>query len=299
MPYTLESPPTTAPTPAPLTVADVTAAARTLGGSGGPGAARLLGLLIDPQADLDAVLKALHAEPALAARVLKVANSPYYRLAGSIGTLERAVQVLGLDAIRGICAVCCMDRLPTQRGAGPLDPQRFRQHSLATAVAAQALARRVAPDLQAEAFIAGLLHDMGHLVQARLRPQAVAWIGGLPAAMSAEEGLQQERRLMGLTHDECTALLAQAWSLPAWLVEAVGAHHGEPDPAADGHTPTLAAVIRAADALSGCCTPGLSARCSQALGWPGLGIGLAADAIERLSADLPAQVQALADASAG
>ena len=284
--------------PALLTPAEVTAAARAMGSTGG-GTARLLAVLTDPVVEMEEVLASLHGEPALAARVLKVANSPFYRQAGTVGTLDRAIQVLGLDAIRGICAACCMDRVPLTRAPGAPDPQQFRLHSLATAVAATHLARQLAPARQADAFIAGLLHDIGLVLLARLRPDAMAEIARLPATTPAATALQLEQQLTGMTHADCAAQLARAWSLPAWLVAAVGGHHGLPT--ADGSVST-AALVQAADLLAHRAGFGLHASCALADGLPGLGPGLGIGANEallaQLTAELPEHVQALAAATA-
>lgn len=283
-----------------LSVDDVTAAARALGATGGgPGTARLLAVLVDPLAELDEVLSSLHGEPALAVRVLKVANSPFYHRGGTVGTLERAVQVLGLDAIRGICAACCMDRLPMPRTPGGWDPQQFRLHSLATAVAAMHLARHRAPARQAEAFIAGLLHDIGLVLLAKLRPQELAAVARQAAEAGADTVSQLERRLIGRSHDECAALLARAWSLPAWLADAVGHHHAPPTPLAADTEPTVAALVQAADAMAQHAGLGLEQSCGQAEARPGPGVGASDELIDSLTADLPEHVQALAAATAG
>ena len=282
--------------PALLTPTEVAAAARAMGTTGGgPGTARLLAVLTDPLAEMDEVLASLHGEPALAARVLKVANSPFYHQAGTVGTLQRAVQVLGLDAIRGICAACCMDRVPLTRSPGAPDPQRFRLHSLATAVAATHLARLLAPARHAEAFIAGLLHDIGLVLLARLRPEAMAEMAALPPTTPADEVLQQERARTGMTHADCAAQLATAWSLPAWLVAAVGSHHAAQP--ADG-PPTVAALVQAADLLAHRAGFGLHAACTLADGQPGLGVGASDELLAQLAAELPGHVQALAAATA-
>jgi HD-like signal output (HDOD) protein len=215
--------------------------ARALGLSGsGAGTARLLGVLTDPGSDLSDVVQALHTEPTLTARVLKVVNSPFYRRSGAIVTVEAAVALLGLDAVRGICAACTMDRLPIGAAGRGLDPLRFRLHSLAVAVAAQALAREQAPDRQGEAFIAGLLHDLGLL---HLRPQAMAELLSHPQA-DRDGSTGRERERFGIDHGDAAAHLITAWRLPGWLADAVRRHHdGNP---ADAMTAWLQGAERLA-----------------------------------------------------
>jgi HD-like signal output (HDOD) protein len=267
-------------TEAPLSTADVIAGARQLGASGGgPGTARLLAVLIDPLAELDEVLSTLHGEPALAARVLKVANAPLYGRSGQVGTLEHAVQMLGLDAVRGICAACCMDRTPIAGNPGGLDPRQFRLHSLAAA-------------------FAGLLHDIGLVLMARLRPQTLAALADQQPPADAEAEIAFERQHAGLSHDACAGHLAAAWGLPVWLIEAVGAHHAFPCSTDPLEPPalTLARLVQAADALAHHAGFGLRASCAQALAWPQLGLGADDALIDSIVAALPDQIGAVMDA---
>lgn len=211
--------------PGPLRRDDIAEAAKALGAAGGgAGSAQLLSLLYDPETDVDQVLRCLNSEPALAARVLKVANSPFYRQSGKVGTVERAVQVLGLSAIRGIAAAGCMDRMAMPNVGKALDPQRFRRHSTAAAAAAQALSQRCGAGVDAEAFMAGLLHDIGLVLLARLRPQSLAAVAAQPA-VDAALSLRDEAEQIGASHTACGEILAEVWGLPGWLAKALGAHH--------------------------------------------------------------------------
>lgn len=284
-----------------LSPADVIAAARQLGASGGgPGTARLLAVLVDPLAELDEVLASLHGEPGLAARVLKVANAPFYGQPGRVGTLDRAVQMLGLDAVRGICAACCMDRAPIARGTGAPDPRQFRRHSLATATAARQLAAALAPALQAEAFMAGLLHDIGLALLARLRPEEMGALVAQQPPLDAQETAAFEEEHFGLSHGACAGHLATAWGLPQWLSEAVARHHAAgPDVNATSPAPpSLARLVQAADALAHQAGFGLGPACAQALDWPGLGVGADDALVAQIVTELPDQIDALTDSTA-
>ena len=216
-------------------------------GTSSAGATRLLALLYEPDVTVGRVLGALSNEPALAARVLKVANSPYYRLCGQVGTLQRAVDLLGLTAIRGIAAAGCLDRMAPPRAGRAFDPERFRRHSLAVASAAQQLSQAAGLPAQAEAFMAGLLHDIGVLVLAKAVP--VALNAFEPQAFdTAEQALAHEQSCLGTTHVACAAVLADDWQWPAWLRDAVVGHH-QPDRPTRGQAP-LPAVLALADRLA-------------------------------------------------
>jgi HD-like signal output (HDOD) protein len=215
----------TRPAPSAISSGEIVAAARMLGAAGGgAGAAKLLSLMYDENVTAQEILRCVRTEPALATRVLKVANSAYYRCAGTVGTLERAVVLLGLPAIRGIAATACMDRLPLPTVGNVIDPQRLRQHSLAVALAAQAFSQRTGADVDAEAFMAGLLHDVGIVMLAWLRPQAVAAVSRLPA-FHPSTALQDEINLIGADHATAAARLVETWGLPGWLGNALQSHH--------------------------------------------------------------------------
>jgi HD-like signal output (HDOD) protein len=238
-------------------------AVNSLGASaGGASASRLLGLLYDPDVDLDRILQCLHGEPVLSARVLKVANSPYYGRSGQVGSVERAVQLLGLVAVRGIAAAGALDRMTPGRAGQHFDPLRFRRHSAAVACAAQALSRKGRCDVDGEAFMAGLLHDIGVLLLVKSDPQQMASFRP-PEGLSAVEARRAEREHLGLDHEGAGVLLVHNWALPPWLSEAV-AHHHAPEvlpPAADG-LDCLPRLLALADHLADAAGYGLWPRCS-------------------------------------
>jgi len=207
----------------PITAREAALAAAALGASGGgTHAAELLSLLYDDTVESSDILRSLRSEPTLASRVLRVANSSYYRRAGAVGTLERALQVLGLASLRGIAAVGCMDRIPVPTVGSVLDERQFRRHSIAVAAAAQGLCKRCGAGIEAESFIAGLLHSLGIVVLARLRPPAAAALAALPP-MPPASIRQAEVDLWGIDHATASEILAREWKLPIWLSSALRA----------------------------------------------------------------------------
>ena len=275
------------------------AAARALGASGGgAGAARVMALLYDPEVEIDAVLDCLRGEPGLAARVLKVANAPYYRQAGNIGTVERAVSVLGLSAIRGVAASGCLDRMTPPRSGKAFDPERFRSHSLAVVCAAQQLSAAAGCGIDGEAYMAGLLHDIGLLLL--VKADAAAMERWTPPDTADHDTLRQaEQAHFGTTHEACALLLTQSWSMPDWLAQAITSHHHghapESDTPARGHA-ALPALLSLADDLAEQAGFGLQAPVTNATttpatarstGWAATQLGLADDVLAALVAELP------------
>lgn len=270
------------------------AAARALG-AGGAGASRLLALLYEPEIDLRFVLDSLAREPALAARVLKVANSPFYGAAGRIGTLDQAVQLLGLMAIRGIAAAGCLDRVVPPRAGTAFDPERFRRHSLAVACAARDLSRAAGHGIDGEAFMAGLLHDIGILLLVRAAPAEMGRFE--PATVAdARAALAHEAGALGARHDHAVEVLAEAWQWPAWLRRAVSGHHAAalPAGAAARGPDALPCLLALADHLADTAGLGLWPVCALPLP-EGLAaaLGLEPAALDTTREGLPAAVAAL------
>lgn len=209
---------------------------------------KLLAVLCDPQVKSAVVAQWVDQDPVISARVLRVANSPYYGQTRSVTTIARALLLLGLDAVRGIAAAACLDRTLSRGGAlVALDVHAVMQHSLASAVAADMLARACRPELSGAAFIGGLLHNFGVVIQAYVdAPGVEAMRAG--RRDDAGRGIRQlEAQYAAVGHEECVAALFDTWRLPDSLVMAARHHHGPaaaPDPHRDlAATLNLAAYI--------------------------------------------------------
>jgi HD-like signal output (HDOD) protein len=225
------------------------ASAHTLGWpERGFGAATLMGVLYDPQVRVEGVISALESDSKLTARVIHAANAPCYRVTGQVGSLERAVQMLGLPTIRGVAAAAALDRLlPASPGAA-LDAERFRRHSLATACAAQMLSNAGGCGVDSEAFIAGLLHEVGWLLLAHHDTEAVARYAP-PTPPDAALHRAAEQAHFGITLRECGGWLAEAWGLPVWLRDAISqSGPTRPAPVPYGRT-TLPALVALAHSV--------------------------------------------------
>lgn len=166
----------------------------------------------------------LHADPALAARVLKVANSAFFCGSRQIDSIRRALEVLGTAAVTGIAMAASLDGTVSQLGTAHLGFfEQLRQHSLITAVAARQLALRRptetwTPDA---AFVLGLVHDLGWLVQLQLKSDSQVPTVGAPTAL--DELVQPPPPEAG--HAMLGAALFSHWGLPAEFASTVLNHH--------------------------------------------------------------------------
>lgn len=243
-------------TSTPLTDQEIVAAARSISlaaGGEGTAAARLVADLMDPDIEISTVSRRIEACPGITVRILRVANSAFYRQSGTIATVARAVHVLGLTTLKGIAAAACLDHMVVAPAdASVVDMDEFRRHCIATACAAQALARATGPEHIDDAFVAGLLHDLGLIVQWRLRPAGLSRLR-LQTCPDDPERHPETRRVLeprytGTTHAHCTRVLLAAWNLPPALVTAVAAHDS-PDDVVAAAGP-LATLVAAGDMLA-------------------------------------------------
>jgi len=200
--------------------------------------------------DLAAVAAIVERDPALTARLLRVANSALYtRGGGRIGSVRTAVAMLGIGQLRAMCLVLAVVKLFQASGQG-VDHDEFWRHASAVGLTAKFLAGHLesaaglVPD---DMYVAGLLHDVGLLVLDQFFPKQLAAV--CQAAAEQEQPLWRvEAERLGLDPGEVGALLLGRWGLPQGTVDAVADHH-HPDEASEAHRPA-ARLIRAAEALS-------------------------------------------------
>jgi HD-like signal output (HDOD) protein len=218
-------------------------------GSNSP--ARLISQLCDERLNSDELAVRIEAHPVLCARVLQVANSPYYGQAGSVASIKRALLLLGISAVRGIAAAACIRQFIPQRGVALPDLPAFMMHSLATAVACDRLANISASARAPEAFIAGLIHNLGTVIQAALDPTGTTALIAARSASPAQDLQTVELQHCQVGHESCAAVLFDAWSLPQSLTVSAQ-HHHNPEAAPDPHR-VLAGLVWAGTHLALCC----------------------------------------------
>lgn len=195
-------------------------------------------------------LQALIAVDAgLTAKILRLANSSFYGQSRRITTLGDAVVILGFNSVRNLTLSASMlDSLAPRGAAQVFDWRAFWEHCNAVAACARHLARhRGLPGSVAdEAFVAGLLHDIGKLFLGKYCPDLLAEVV-LTADTYGIPMVDAEWRLMGTTHALLGEQIAEQWNFPRALSSAIGAHH---DPEGWREDPTLTFLVHAANVLT-------------------------------------------------
>ena len=215
---------------------------------------RVMQITEDPKAGITDLAEVLISDQALAARVLKLANSAFYGSSRRIGTVSSAVVILGMRTTRNLVMAASCEALLEGEVAGYGLPRGvLLRHSLACASAAQALAKRAKYRGMEEAFVAGLLHDIGKVVMnAYERDQFGEVLVMVSGGMTYFEA---ERAVFGFDHAEAGGCLLERWNLPLALVSAVQHHHAPLDAPGDSPLPCL---VHAADAV--CLSLGIGLR---------------------------------------
>jgi putative nucleotidyltransferase with HDIG domain len=180
-------------------------------------------VLDDPEASAHDIASALQSDPSLCARILQLANSPYFGLSGKVGSVDRAVVALGASVIRSL-AVSTAAGMFSER---PDDmPPGFWRHSVSVAAGAS-MAARMCSVAAGDAMCAGLLHDLGAALIYRFDREGYApritGGNGSPTTLCAEEA-----EAYGGDHAMIGAFALDAWKLPESIIDALRQHHTDP-----------------------------------------------------------------------
>lgn len=238
-------------------------------------------------ADLHRVIK---ADPALSARLLKLVNSAYYGLPGTVASLEKAVILLGVTAVKNLAIAASIEQLFRQvRIKGPFSGRDLWLHCLGVAAAARTLGERMNLTRLDEVFMAGLMHDLGLLAAAQVEPQDFGKV--IETCMASSQRWDVvEVEILGIGHGTAGARLAERWHFPGDLVAMISGHHSWT--AEGGRGNELARTIYLADTLSGHLHDGFRLTAHHQITEPEMleNTGLRQEDLQEVWANLPSMV---------
>jgi two-component system, cell cycle response regulator len=187
-------------------------------------AVRVLELARQKDAGFGAIAVAISSDPALSAKVLKTVNSSFFGIPQPVKTINQTLVMLGLQAVKTLALGFSLARSLKGKEDEEFDYVRFWRQSLFSAVASRALAEMSRAADRDEAFLAGLLSDLGTLAMHKALGRE------FDALLKASQGDQVElvrlsRKALGLDHAEVGAALAERWRFPESLVETIRRHH--------------------------------------------------------------------------
>lgn len=182
----------------------------------------------------------IEKDQVLAAKVLRLANSPFYGFPSRIASVPHAVVVLGLNVVKGL--TLCATAYDIMKSAGMVPLWR---HSLAVAITSQILGKHLDVKNPEEVFVAGLLHDLGKVLLYVKWPEVGAKITAANP-LGERPMLDVEQELFSVSHADVGGWLANAWHLPSTLREPILFHH---QPGAAQDAPLQTAIVHVADVL--------------------------------------------------
>ena len=200
----------------------------------------------NPKTSASQLGKIISTDQALTAKVLKIANSPFYGFPKKISTIDFAIIVLGFDALKEIVISISLVSSLQKKTDSYFDSKAFWDHSIATGVIARKLARDLGYRISGEVFVGALLHDMGISVMHRYFNNEFKRIVDI-ARESDLSFMEAEESVLSVTHADIGSWLAERWNLPDHLVEGVLLHA---TPGKAEKNPELVAIIHCADVFA-------------------------------------------------
>ena len=215
---------------------------------------KIIELVEDPTSTAQDLHNVISNDPALCSRILKVVNSAFYGLPRQIGSINRAIVLLGLNAVKNIAIAASLTKL--FRG-GELCPSFSARnlwiHCVATAAGSKLICDELKLGLSDEAFLAGLIHDIGIMVEVQAMRHELTQVfeemtfdsDGAPQCDMREV----EQRILGADHTAFGAGLCETWKFPKSFSYVTRYHH-DPSELPEAHR-MLTSIVYVADRLSG------------------------------------------------
>lgn len=171
----------------------------------------------------DSLSRIILKDPSLTGKILQLANSSFYHQLGQIKTVQQAVSILGMTTVKCMAlstSVLHPDKIAAESG---VDPKSFFIYVLSIAAASEQLSKCMGHQASEEAFVAGLLSDIGVLYFLHHYPKEYSVVVG--GKTSGTNLIEAEREVFGTDHVEIGLLLATTWGLPDYVLLAIGGHH--------------------------------------------------------------------------
>ena len=203
-------------------------------------------IMADPNSDFKSLAILFETDQAIATKVLKLANSPYYGMGGKVSSIQHASVVLGHKTLGELITIGGTSALlgKSLEGYG-LDAGALWKHSLAVAFGAKMIAEQKEPALSNDAFTSGLIHDSGKLILDKYIAERWQFIEDFMSNDGATF-LDAEKSILELDHAEVAFEVCGVWNIPKSLITAIRYHHRP----ARSHENLLSYIIHVADVIA-------------------------------------------------
>lgn len=203
-------------------------------------------IIANPKSDFKELANLFETDQAIAAKILKLANSPYYGYSGKVTSIQRASVVLGHKTLVELLTVIgTADLLGNRLDGYWLDSGALWKHSLAVAFGSKIIADQMDPTLSNDAFTSGLIHDVGKLILDSYIKER--WELFEKFMTDGEHTfLDAEKEILEIDHTEAASEVCKTWNIPEPLTIAIRYHH-HPSLSKDNQ---LAFIVHVADAIA-------------------------------------------------
>lgn len=201
-------------------------------------AARAFELASNPNSKSEDFISIIESDEALSSRVIRVANSVYFFRGTPAQDIEKAVANIGLDELRCLLSATMLKSLLQTKSA---PREQLWGNSVATAITSRQIAKMTTHIVPGEAFLAGLLHDVGKLVMIRRGGSNYEKVLQIVAA-GEKNFIEAEEAVFELNHVEVGKFIAEEWHFPRNIIHAIAFHHEPPPEEKKVSLPTLVQI---------------------------------------------------------
>lgn len=203
-------------------------------------------IMANPKSDFKELADLFETDQAIATKILKLANSPYYGYSGKVTSIQRASLVLGHKTLGELITMGGTASLLGNRLEGyGLDAGALWKHSLAVAFGSRIIANKTEPGLSNDAFTSGLIHDAGKLILDQYIKERWELFEEFMAD-AQQTFLSAEKKILELDHSEVASEVCKAWNIPQPLTVAIRHHHHP----SRSNGSKLAYIVHVADAIA-------------------------------------------------
>jgi putative nucleotidyltransferase with HDIG domain len=180
-------------------------------------------LMSDPRSEITDIARKISMDPALTADLLKIVNSAQYMAAKKVDSISEAVKMVGIQGLKNLLYSYGTLKI---LGEDTLDKKQLWEHSYKTAFYAYNLVKNFHKDrnLLDDAYVAGILHDMGKIIFSTVHPDMLAKIKDFCVVKNLPSSTFEDMSA-GMNHAEIGALIAEKWNFPDCLICAIRFHH--------------------------------------------------------------------------
>jgi HD-like signal output (HDOD) protein len=210
--------------------------------------AKIIQVVEDPRSTARDLQNIIKHDVALSAKILKVVNSAFYGLPRQVSSVDRAIVLLGLSTVKNIAVATSVAKLFSgSEISRNFTSKHLWQHSLACGVFCKMIAQQKKMENTDEMFVAGLMHDLGIIVEKQVYPDELSTV--IEKTFDTNANLcQVEQEILGADHQTFGTALATKWKFPHLFQLSTGYHH-QPLKASEQYRP-ITSIIHLADVLA-------------------------------------------------